>query len=157
MAEAKTDERKPWDQLEGESNEAYARFLVYRNLGPTRSVLLAYAALRPDAPESKKKQTRSASRIWWDNYRAFHWKDRAAAWDVAQLVYAVPEAAAAIFKLIGETAKACLAEVANGNIKPQSFAELREMVVILAGFISPEVISTTINHAGNAEDWQDGG
>lgn len=148
---AETDQ-KVWDQLEGEPNEAYARFLVYRDLGPNRSVILAYDSFRPNAPQSKENPTRSASRAWWENYRVFRWKGRALAWDVSQLANAVPEAATTIFRLISETAKACLAEIANGNIKPQSFAELKEMVVILGGFISPEVISTTINNAGNAGD-----
>ncbi len=152
MAEAKTIERNPWEQLDGEPNEAYARFLVYRNLGPARSVLLAYASLRSAAPRSKDKPTQRAPRIWWENYRAFQWKDRAAAWDVSQMANAVPEAATTIFKLMGETARACLAEVANGNIKPQSFVELKDMVVILGNFISPEVISATINNTGNAAD-----
>ncbi len=149
---AKTSERKPWEQLEGESSEAYARFLAYRNLGPIRTVILAYAAFRPVTPKSKNKPTLSAPRVWWDNYRVLEWRDRAAAWDVSQMANAVPEAATTIFKLMGETARACLAQVANGNIKPQSFEELKDMVVILGNFISPEVISATINHAGNAED-----
>ncbi len=150
--ETKTNERKAWQQLAGESNEAYARFLAFRDLGPTRTILLAYASLRPGATQSENEPALRVTRIWWENFRVYHWKDRAAAWDVSQMASAVPEAATTIVTLLGETARVCLAEVANGNIKPKDFAELKDMVVILGNLISPEVIRTTIDHAGNAVD-----
>jgi hypothetical protein len=150
MTEAKTNTRKAWEQLEGESNQAFAQFLAYRNLGPARSVLSAYASTRLMVRQKEDRPTQSPPKAWWENYRVFQWKDRATAWDVWQLPHAVPEAAVTIFKLIGETAKVCLTEIANGNIKPQSFAELKEMVVILGSFISPEVVSTTLYNAGDS-------
>ncbi len=150
--ETKTNERKAWQQLAGESNEAYARFLVFRDLGPARTVFLAYASSRPGAPKTENGPALGVPRIWWENYRVFQWKHRAAAWDVTQMVNAVPESATTILKLIGETARACLAQVENGNIKPQNFTELKDMVVILGNLISPEIIRTSIDHAGNAEE-----
>jgi hypothetical protein len=63
-------ERKPWDQLEGESDESYARFLIYRSLGPARTLLLGYIAFRGNA-SNQKKPPHHAPKIWQENYWTF--------------------------------------------------------------------------------------
>lgn len=38
----KQAKRKAWEQLPDEPDSAYARFLMYRNLGPARSIDAAF-------------------------------------------------------------------------------------------------------------------
>lgn len=133
---------KPWEQLENETPEAYTRFLVYRNLGPGRSIAAAYKAV-------KGGKKREPSGQWERDSVAYNWPDRAARWDVAQLSELVPEATANIFKAISETARIALRELESGRLKPANWAELKETVTLLASFISPEVITSAIDNAGN--------
>ena len=140
---------KEWEQLQGESNEAYARFLVYRNLGIGRTLVQAYELATGKVQKGSKRV--HASGQWQREAKDFNWQSRATAWDSWQLENVVPQATTTIFKLIEEAAKVSLAQVLNGSIKPANWQEFKEMVVILAGFISPEVVTATIDNARNTE------
>ena len=63
-----------WDQQDGESAKAWAAFIVYRGMGPNRTLRAAAAA----APELSPSLN-----TWkgWANRGA--WRARAAAWDAA--------------------------------------------------------------------------
>lgn len=140
------NEHNPWDQLENEPDAAYTRFLVYRNLGPTRSIEKAYLAFTA----SNRVKSRRASGQWLNDSSTYNWQERSSKWDASQLINAVPEAATTIFNLIAEVARTSLEQVQNGELRPTTWEQLHEMVVTLASFISPEVISQTIDNAGNA-------
>src|SRR5207245_1768705 len=99
--------RNPWDQREGEPAAAYARFLAYRNLGPSRTVALAVASVEA-SPElqtarrtgrGRKGPERDAGagaaeprshppRRWRDDAARWEWAARADAWDIARLTEA---------------------------------------------------------------------
>src|SRR5512139_1011766 len=76
------DERRPWDQLPDEPSAAYARFLVYRNLGAARSVDAAY---HTGPSEAKRGKARRASSQWFEDSVHYQWPERAAAWDIENL------------------------------------------------------------------------
>lgn len=135
---------KVWEQLSNEPNEAYTRFLIYRNLGMNRSLDAAYEIGAGKAPKGKKKQP--AAGQWTKDSTTYKWRERATTWDAWQLVNVVPEATTTIFRLIQETAKVSLEQLLSGAIKPTNFAELKEVVTLLANFISPEVITATIDN-----------
>lgn len=137
---------KPWEQQEGEPSESYARFLVYRNLGMARTQRKAYAAA------NGRQAGKCPSGKWQDDSARWNWVERAAAWDIAQLVHTVPAATTAIFKVIDETARACLADLEDGKLKPRNFRELLETVSFLASLISPEVISAIIENTAHPAD-----
>ena len=71
-----TDKPQPWDRLVTEGDAAYAAFLVYRNLGPTRSLSVAYAMHTKSKPG--EKQVGGSWRKWC---AANRWPERSAAWD----------------------------------------------------------------------------
>src|SRR5687768_17558601 len=77
-------ERAPWDQLPGEPDVAYARFLLYRNLGPARSLEKAYGAfLSTIEDESAQNRVKPrASGTWCEDSAQYKWVARAVAWDV---------------------------------------------------------------------------
>lgn len=138
----------PWEQLPGEPPEAYARFLIYRNLGPARSLDAAYAI----SNITKRKKSESASGQWREDSTAYHWRERAARWDVAQLSVVVPETTGLIFQAIAEYAKIVLEELQARKQKPRTWSELKEGLVVLSTLVSPDVIAHAANHSGDAGD-----
>ena len=87
-------EKAPWERLEGEPAAAYARFLVYRNLGPTRTLQRAWEAHLQAGKRGRGGRNRTKSdddpvthrsSTWAANAVAFHWGERAGEWDIAML------------------------------------------------------------------------
>jgi len=140
---------KPWEQLPGEPDTAYVRFLIYRDLGPSRSIDSAYAAATAGSAPNGTKAHRRANGQWKHDSAEYHWPERARAWDIAVLSELVPETASLIFTTINEAARVTLEKLREGKLKPRTWPQLLESVTILAGFISPEVISATVDHAAN--------
>jgi hypothetical protein len=75
---------KPWEQIEGETDAAYVRFLAYRNLGPNRSMLRAYYSHESIAEGSRKKP--SVPGNWQDDSTTYDWVARSQAWDIENLI-----------------------------------------------------------------------
>lgn len=141
-----SDERKPWDQLPDEPDPAYVRFLMYRDLGPARSIDAAYVAATGEATKGSKRQQRAPGQ-WTHDSAQFGWPERALAWDKHLLADLVPEAASVIFHTINETARVALRHLQSGKLRPRNWQQLVETVTILASFIAPETIQAAIDHA----------
>ncbi|TAL08417.1 MAG: hypothetical protein EPO02_13110 [Nitrospirae bacterium] len=62
-----------WGRLPGESSQAFAAFVIYRDLGPHRSLDKAYKVRKPDAAKF--------SGIWSDWQAEHRWLERAQAYD----------------------------------------------------------------------------
>lgn len=135
--------QSPWDQLPGEPPEAYARFLIYRNLGPARSLDAAYKI----ANVGKRRKSSERSGTWQENATAHRWRERAARWDVAQLSVVVPEATGLIFQSIAEYAKIILEALQERKHTPRTWAELKDGLVVLSTLVSPDVIAAATDHA----------
>lgn len=73
------DDRNPWERQNRESEKLYARFVVYRDLGDTRTLLPVLEILQ--ATGDTKLRSLDALRKIAYSYR---WTDRAQAWDVQQ-------------------------------------------------------------------------
>jgi len=131
-----------WDQLPGEPPEAYARFLIYRNLGPARTIDAAYGA-----SAGNRRKSQSTSGQWLADSSAYNWRERAARWDVAQLSVVVPETTGLIFEAIAEYSKIVLEELKARKRKPGSWIELKEYLVVLSNLVSPDVIAAAADHA----------
>jgi hypothetical protein len=75
-----SDERDPWErQGEDESNLWYDRFVLYLQMGPSRS-LLGAENLEKDRKGQEKSDV-SASGAWRKAANEWKWKERAEAWD----------------------------------------------------------------------------
>lgn len=72
-----------WERLTDETEESYVRFLVYRNLGPMRSLDIAYKQFCNAHNRSKSPQY--ASGQWKDDCAKYSWVSRARAWDIYNL------------------------------------------------------------------------
>src|SRR5262249_5670477 len=74
---------KPWDQRPDEPDPAFVRFLIYRDLGPGRSLIQAYLAfLRLLDGSTEGVERRSIPGQWYRDSRQWEWVRRARAWDV---------------------------------------------------------------------------
>ena len=69
---AARSETQPWHRLPGESGIAHDRFMIFRDLGPTRTIAAAARAVGKCA---------SLLYRWAERY---HWWERVHAWDLAQ-------------------------------------------------------------------------
>lgn len=63
-------ELAPWDRQPDETSKAYAAFVTFRDIGPSRSLPEAYR-------KHTGKQTARAGGTWGVWYRKHHWKERA--------------------------------------------------------------------------------
>lgn len=73
-------ELKPWDRQLNENSKAHRAFIIYRNLGPDRSLDAAWAL-----HAGKKKGDKRASRVWQEWSSKFKWTARAQSWDLHQV------------------------------------------------------------------------
>lgn len=76
-----SDERKSWEQMEGEPDLWYGRFRVYLRLGTKRSVNVLYAKEAKAAKNSEKQRNLGAGGDWYSIEKEWNWKERARAYD----------------------------------------------------------------------------
>ena len=69
-------ERKPWDRMQGEPFDWHARFQIYRDQGPSRSLAKAYREWT-DSSGKPSKTTKAKAKEW-------RWEERALAFDQHQ-------------------------------------------------------------------------
>jgi hypothetical protein len=130
-----------WERLSAENSEAYARFLIYKDLGPCRGLKKAYLEYlrRYDGFTGDAKRLHVPGQ-WYDDSRFHSWVDRAAAWDV----YCLARYGAGIAAL-HVTALRRLAERnarLAGKLKPgdDGFADLLASVRLVAEVMTPDVV-----------------
>ncbi len=87
IATSETNIPKPWDRLPGEPPRDYRVFLMYRNLGMSRSLRYLVMELNNLDPKNKKmtKPAKEVPKTMQRRSTKFRWVDRCAAWDDAQL------------------------------------------------------------------------
>ena len=82
-----TQERNPWDRMQGEPFDWHARFQIYRDQGPSRSLAKAYREWT-DSSGKPSKTTKAKAKEW-------RWEERALAFDQYQREGETARAAAA--------------------------------------------------------------
>jgi hypothetical protein len=89
-----------WAQAPDEPDKWFARFEVYRALGPARSLIQAYRLVA----QVEGLSGRQPSGYWWEVARRDQWQARAAAWDAAEEAQRQPveDAAASVERPNGE-------------------------------------------------------
>lgn len=128
------EQRKPWDQQEGEPAEAYARFLAYRNLGPGRSLRAAEDAARgEEAPKSTKKHQVSGQ--WKQDSATYQWVERSTAWDIENLVTHGQRTVVNYVAALNEYSQRLVEVLAGGNVVPESWSDMQGAIEFLGRFI----------------------
>lgn len=132
---------EPWDKLSGESDDAYSRFLIYRNLGPKRSFRKAYLHYLQvyDGYTGGIKRLHLPGQWTRDTLEHF-WVDRAAAWDVRNLSAYGNKLAALHVRSITVIAEKNAKYATRLNPGDDGWPDLMASVKVVAGFLTPEVV-----------------
>ncbi len=144
------NDSKPWDQQQGESKEAYARFLIYRNLGPARSIDVAYAAAQSLAAKRVKSRqpAKRASGQWMKDSVNYNWPERAAAWDIEVFSEAGQRVVINFISILEVLSRNTLEALANPRVKPHSLKSIMTLVGILGAYIPAETVAALRDYSG---------
>lgn len=71
---------KPWEQWDEEPANWYGRFVIFRDMGPARSLTGAVRSYY----KKRNKPAHPANESWCENARVWKWRERAMAWDQYQ-------------------------------------------------------------------------
>lgn len=133
--------KQSWAQQKGEPPAAYARFLLYRNLGPARSLDAAYA-LYSKATEGNEKRTPGN---WNQESTQWKWQERATAWDIATLSQIGQEAIVAFAAFLKALSQRALLALADPTIQPRSWETLLHTAEVINGLIAPEAVEAVLS------------
>lgn len=126
------DERKPWDQLPNEPDRAYARFLVYLHLGPSRSILAAVKASKGD--ERRNGQ-------WGRDSSNYDWQSRATLYDIQVLAPKLGKEVVINWSIAAqEMSKQLVQEILGGKLRPRNFSEVIDLFNVLSNLVTPETL-----------------
>lgn len=68
-----------WERRDGEPNNWFARFLSFKQLGPSRTLMAVIHS--EEAKKGKTKQSKSPPGAWSQACEQWEWRQRAEAWD----------------------------------------------------------------------------
>jgi hypothetical protein len=139
-------EQTSWERQPGEPDAAYVRFLIYRNLGPARSLEAAYRKFMEDLGEidaAKSCESLPVSGQWFKDSHSFDWVRRARAWDIAVFSEVGREAVIALGHYTRALAVRALEALANSS-GPENWKEHLETLHALCTIIPPETISALL-------------
>jgi hypothetical protein len=133
--------RRLWDRLPAETDEAYARFLIYRNLGIGRSFRRAYRHyLRECDGYTGGLERLHVPGSWRKDARAYFWAERAAAWDVRNLAAYGAKVAALHARAVEKVAKKNLRHAGTLTPADEAWPALMASLKVVQAFLSPEVV-----------------
>jgi hypothetical protein len=141
--------KQPWERRRGETETAYARFLLFRNLGPARTLDAAYRAYLatpeiddgpPDIEVGKGDKRRRAPGSWQKEAAEQSWADRAAAWDVATLSDLGRATVVSFCSVLERICTRSLSAVVDNEIAPKSWHEILESLQIIGTMLPQGLI-----------------
>lgn len=127
----------PWEKRDDESNAAYARFLIYRNLGVGRSLDLAYHSL----VVSKRDKTRVSGQ-WQEDSSRYEWKARADAWDVYILTEVARGVVVKYVNALDKAFQRIIDSLSDAKMKPDNWGQVIGSLTTLGEFIPQETVAT---------------
>lgn len=139
-----TNKNKPTAQLPDETDEAYARFLIYLSMGPGRTVDEAYRLYQGRVKRVGKAlnsaKRRQSSGQWDRESVTYQWRKRAAQWDIEMLTSDIQETVTLVVHAVNLLANRILSALQNTKLQPQSFAELLKGIEVLSYWIPQETL-----------------
>lgn len=153
MAELVT-RQEPWAQLAKEPDNAYARFLIFRNCGINRSLRKAYrwylnahkelgqgyAELHNTSGVDANGKTYVPAQ-WLRDYQQYDWAYRATQWDLSNLGAYGGRVAVLHVQALTKIAEKNVRWA--GKLKPgdRGYADLCDSVRLIAEYLNPEVVA----------------
>jgi hypothetical protein len=143
----------PWDKQPAESEQLYIRFLMYRNLGPTRTLRKAWfkwLAEQDLLPESKEDQKKLQVSSTWAQPCALHkWAARAAAWDISNMTAYGSRTAVCYAMTMSDVSVKVSQAVKVHKPGDHEWTHILNTLRVLAEYLSPEVVNGI--REGNAQ------
>ena len=133
--------KKPWDKLPNETDEQYARFLLYRNIGPKRSMRKAYARYLREYDGFRGGSERlHVPGNWIANCRDLFWTERAFAWDVRNLAAYGGKVASLHAAAVAQVARKNLRWAKRLNPGDKGWPDLMRSMMQVQAFLTPELV-----------------
>jgi hypothetical protein len=129
-----------WDKRDDESDSAYTRFLIYRNLGVTRSLDRAYQSTLAD-DVTKRNKVRATGQ-WREDSGKHEWQKRAEAWDVCTLTEVGQRVVTKYINALDLAFQSIIDQLASGKIKPRTWGAIVESLTIIGNFIPQETVAS---------------
>jgi hypothetical protein len=127
--------QKLWEQQPDESQEAYARFLIYRNLGVARSLNKAYQIVPGRTGKEK------ANGQWHEDCVKYNWVARASAWDISILTEVGQSVVAKYINALDLAFLKIIESLNSEKMKPRTWGSVIESINILGEFIPQETVA----------------
>ena len=71
-------EQDAWERQEGEPNNWYSRFVLFLQMGPSRSLL---GAVNIEKAQKSQEKLNYVSQAWREAAKQWNWRERAESWD----------------------------------------------------------------------------
>jgi hypothetical protein len=140
---------EPWEQLRGEPKESYCRFLCYRNLGPARSLAMAYTAYLNTLPDAEAKQliqvlkgVKKCYRCpgnWQQDSIRYRWNERARDWDIDQLLRLGDDIAPFWAQVLRDVIRKAAEALADPKFKPRQWKDVIIVLDKVSLYMNPEI------------------
>jgi hypothetical protein len=141
----------PWDRLSDEPPESYARFLYYRNIGPTRSLRRAYREYlaETDGFTGGNKRLHVPGH-WTRDATRHYWVERAGLWDCRQLAQHGGQIAALHLAGLTKVARKNLSAAARYRPGDEAWQDVLAGFRTVATLLNPEVLRAVADRAAPA-------
>jgi hypothetical protein len=136
---------EPWDQQEGEPRSAYVRFLLYRSLGPGRSIDEAYRLLLQQRARGAKSSKTRAPGNWYQESSKWNWNDRASEWDIAALLAVGDDSIASLVTYVRDAVRR--AHGSLSKLEPKTWSDVLESLDAFGHALPPEVVAAALSRA----------
>jgi hypothetical protein len=124
--------------MPGESDDEYRKFLIFRGLGPDRSMLKAYKKYAPE------RSAYSVSGDWSRAAKRNHWQERARAFDKDCLDRAGKASVYELTLLLKDCIRVMGKAIRSGNVKPESWSQLLEGITLVSQIIPPSAVAAML-------------
>lgn len=133
--------REPWDQLATETDESYSHFLIYRNLGVSRSMRLAYKRyLEMYDGYTGSHKTLHIPGNWRQDQTNHWWSERASSWDIRNLHTYGARLAVLHVQSITKIAEKCVRQSKKLNPGDKGWSDLLDSMAVVQSYLTPDVV-----------------
>lgn len=130
-----------WSKLPAESDEAYSRFLIYRNLGPCRSIRRAYFRYLQEYDGYRGGiKGINPPHNWRAECAEYFWVERSAAWDVRNLSAYGARIAVLHVQAMTKVAEKSVRYAKRLEPGDEGWGDLLDSIRLVAEFLTPDVI-----------------
>ena len=144
-------DKEIWEQLEGESNASYTRFLIYKNLGMARSLEKAYSFYLINNQKATKgnkrqqllevllEQERPVPGSWTNESSAYCWKKRAEAFDISELRKTEKQTFSKQVGILKSLTEKLEESLKDPTLKPKNFFQIIQALDVINRRYTPEL------------------